>query len=424
MTTISSTMADSSSPPLLRLPLTVLVGIAEALCPHCTEDPAYRSWVTPIHGGGGCALLANTRDLANLAATCRALYHIVCPVLYHQPQCYPGRRLSLLRTLAGRPDLARRVKVLRLDFDISQEQIKDDDDRTFFWDLAERYGWSSEDQAELDMQNDGETGDDGVDEDHPSNVLIAMCRNLEKFSMAIGNGSGFVFLESRILRRLKDVYVTHSDTEMGTNLSKLEDLFLAAPNLETFTSNMTSGVGREVLSLKNLRHLRLDRSSISATSLRTLLRSCPQLEFFGYDAAGAIVNHEQFGPKILRKLLSHYAPQLKHLDLDLRYGYEMRDWNHWNEDEEGDDDAGPEPAPPFASLSYLETLVIDPKLLDDWDRQQPLATLFPQSLRSLTVRVAYRPAKLGLDELKAFASTARTLLPNLTFVKIYDGSQP
>ncbi len=271
------------------------------------------------------------------------------------------------------------------------------------------------------MQNGWRTGCDGVDEDHPSNLLIAMCRNLEKFSMAIGNGSDFVFLESRILRRLKDVYVTHSDTEMGTHLGRLEDLYLAAPYLETFTSNMTSCVGHEDLSLGNLRHLRLDRSSISAVCLRTLLRSCPRLESFAYNAAGAIVGHEQFGPKILRKLLSRYAPQLKHLDLDLRYGYEMSDWNHRNEDQEGGDDAGLEPAPPFASLSHLETLVIDPRLLDDWDGQQPLATLFPQSLRSLTVRVAYPRAKLGVDELKAFASTAHTLLPNLTFVKIYDG---
>ena len=421
MTTMNSTMAESRSPSLLKLPLTALTGIAEALCPHCTEDPAFRHWVSPIHCGGGRALQANTRDLANLAATCRVLYDIVCPVLYHQPQCDPERRLSLLRTLASRPELARRVKVLRLDFDIGQEQIKDDDDRTFFWDLAARYGWSSDDQADLDMQNSRGTGDDEVDEDHPSNLLIAMCRNLEKFSMAIGCGSDFVFLESRILRRLKDVYVTHTDTEMGTHLGRLEDLFLAAPYLETFTSNRTSCVGREDLHLGNLRHLRLDQSSISALSLCTLLRSCPRLESFAYNAAGAIVGEEQFGPKILRKLLSRYAPQLKHLDLDLRSGYDMIHWNPRNEDPEGGDDAGLEPAPPFASLSHLETLVIDPKLLDDWDREQPLATLFPQSLRSLTVLVAYPRAKLGVDELKAFASTAHTLLPNLTFVKIYDG---
>ncbi|KAG7294481.1 hypothetical protein NEMBOFW57_004555 [Staphylotrichum longicolle] len=419
MTTMNTTTAKPSSPYLLRLPPAALAGIAEALCPHCTEDPAFSPWVSPIHGGGGRALLANTHALASLAATCRVLYDIVCPILYHQPQCLPEQRLSLLRTLDSRPELARRVKVLRLDLALGY-QIKDDDDRAFVLDLAVEYGWTSEDQEMLDIHEGWRTGYNGVDQDHPSNLLIAMCRNLEKFSMAIGNGSYFMFLDSTTLRRLKDVYVTHSDTEMGTHLASLQDLFLAAPRLETFTSNMTSGAGDEDLYLKNLLHLRLTWSSISAECLRTLLRSCPRLESFSYEAGGVTVGDEQFGPKILRRLLARYAPQLKRLDINLLYGYNMSNWNHRREDEEGGDDGGPEPAPPFAALSHLETLVIEPRLLNDWDGQQPLATLFPQSLRSLTVWHRGPGDKLGVDDLKAFASTARTLLPNLTVLNVYD----
>ncbi|KAK3897900.1 hypothetical protein C8A05DRAFT_19421 [Staphylotrichum tortipilum] len=264
----------STTRSLASLPLLVLAGIAEALCLHCTEDPDFDRWHTPIHGGGGHALVSSSRALANLAATCKTLYDIVSPILYHQPLAFPKRHVRLLRTLISRPDLARRVKVLRLDLDIGYGQCENEDDETFVLDLAARHGWS----AETNLPEYHPDRDKKVDDDLPPNLLITTCPNLEKFSMGIGYGTNFALLKPATLPRLKDVYITHSDTEMGTCLGALQELYLAAPYLETFTSNMTAGVavdGGEVMPLGNLRHVRLDWSSISGNSLRALSRAQP-----------------------------------------------------------------------------------------------------------------------------------------------------
>ena len=103
----------------------------------------------------------------------------------------------------------------------------------------------------------------------------------------------------------------------------------------------------------------------------------------------------------------------------------MQDDCEWDEGYNGGDGGGrdPEPAPGFSSLTHLETLTIDAALLDDWDGQQSVATLFPQSLRSLTVLSVYSDAGPRKDEFEAFAATARNLLPNLTAFEIRQGSR-
>ena len=408
-------MAEPSAPSLLRLPLVILVGIAEALCPHCTVDPAFSPWHTPIHCGGGRALLRNTRALASLAATCKDLYAIVNPILYHQPQCLPRQRVSLIRTLATRPDLAHRVKVLRLDFDV--EDTLENDDRRFILELARRREWDIEPQPD-------ETEDDPdpdwcriVDDDLPMTLLLSMCRNLEKLSAGISFHLTLEHLRYASLPRLKDVYVTHTDTEMGTHLGSLTPLFDAAPAIETFTSYMADSVGNEVLPLANLRHVHLDWACISAGCLRTLLQSCPHLESFSYQAGGATVGDEQFSSESLRKILLRYAPRVKSLNVEF---YQDSGMSEWDEDSDEND---PEPGPGFSSLAHLETLIVDPELLKGWEEGDPVAALFPQSLRSLTVLPGYGGGP-GEKEWKAFASTAHSLLPNLTHVEIKEKEVP
>ncbi|KAK4148859.1 hypothetical protein C8A00DRAFT_38551 [Chaetomidium leptoderma] len=68
--------------------------------------------------------------------------YLLEPFLNISAQCYPEGRVGLLRTLASRPDLARRIKVLRLDFDGGYAALKDDGDRAFVLELAARYGWA------------------------------------------------------------------------------------------------------------------------------------------------------------------------------------------------------------------------------------------------------------------------------------------
>jgi hypothetical protein len=294
---------------------------------------------------------------------------------------------------------------------------EDEEDKAFVLDLAARHGWTDALQAAFCVENGlrPEFWDDKGAMDLLTSLLIAMCPNVETLSTGVGYHALFMLLQPATLPRLKDVYVTHIDTEMGTYLGSFNRLYLAAPNIEMFTGAMTAGVGREDLPVGNVRDLLLDWSCITAGCLRTLLRSCPQLESFEYHAGGPTVGDNQFSPESARKLLLRYAPKLKHLHMDLRDGYDMLDWG--DEDDE-DDGSDPEPAPGFASFSCLETLTVDPGMLDDWDTQQPVATLFPQSLRSLKLLRAYprSGAKLTDDKFKAFASTARDLLPNLQHV--------
>ncbi len=49
-----------------------------------------------------------------------------------------------------------------------------------------------------------------------------------------------------------------------------------------------------------------------------------------------------------------------------------------------------------------------------------MATLFPKSLWHLTVITDQLPAKLGGQDLKTFASTSRSLLPDLTLIATQD----
>ncbi|KAK3896919.1 hypothetical protein C8A05DRAFT_20215, partial [Staphylotrichum tortipilum] len=311
-------MSEPSTRPLDSLPLLVLTGIAAALCPHCTEDPSLQPWETPIYFGGGSALLSPTCALANLAATCKDLNSIITPILYHQPQCDPGQLISLLRTLDRRPDLARRVKVLGLDYDCDHD-IKDEHDRAFVLDLVARYGQPTTPQADADTE-DGTlrrlAEDERVDGDYPINLLLAICPNVEKFSTGLDYFWDFSLLRPASLMHLKDVYVAHRDTELGIHLKALWGLYLAAPHLESFTSFMVADIGPEPFPLANLRHLRLEQSAISAGCLRALLSSCPQLESFFYEAGGGQVSPDQFSVTSLRKLLLRYVPRLKRLEVD------------------------------------------------------------------------------------------------------------
>ena len=395
----------------LSLPLLVLAGIAEALCPHCTEDPKFRIWRTPIHFSDyPRPLIICTRALASLALTCKDLYAIVNPVLYHQLQGPSKGRLSLLRTLAKRPELARRVKVLRLDFDTGIGELENEEDWAFAQALAVRLGWSTALPSATNRWG-------RMDDDFITSLIVALCINLEKLSTICDGFDDVGIPQPATLQCLKEFYLTHYDTEMGTSLQESKRLYLAAPNIETITSCMTCSVGTDTLPLSNVRHLRLDWSCISSGCLRTLLRSCPQLESFAYEAGGATVGDEQFNTKNLRTFLLRYVPRLKHLEVDFQQDCGM---SEGDEGDEGDGDGSdPEPAPGFSSLIHLETLTVDPAVFDDWDDdQQSVASLFPPSLHSLTVLPASSDTGPGNDELEAFATIARNLLPNLTTFKI------
>jgi len=248
------------------------------------------------------------------------------------------------------------------------------------------------------------------------NLLLALCPNLTKVTTDLRRWYRFDLLQPAALPHLKDVFITASNSWDNINLGDLRGLYHAAPSIESFTSSLVGCEGNEPLPWANLRRLSLDMSSISPACLSVVLTSCPQLESFNYFMAGC------YSIVITRmmRFLSHYAPQLKHLYLHIDWESDDEveldsDWDEvWYKDL-------PEPVPGFASLSYLETLVLDgPELLDDWHDQRPVATLFPRSLRSLAlIHVSSPPTIVGVG-LGEFIRTSRSFLPNLTSLTVRD----
>jgi hypothetical protein len=89
-----------------------LLGICAWLCHHCYSDPTtfYREL-----DDDRVEVKHRQIDLANFALSCRRLYYVAIPFLYHMPRpSNPRQAIRLLHTLAHHPGLAEHVKVLRL----------------------------------------------------------------------------------------------------------------------------------------------------------------------------------------------------------------------------------------------------------------------------------------------------------------------
>jgi hypothetical protein len=250
------------------------------------------------------------------------------------------------------------------------------------------------------------------------NLLMAMCPNLEKVTTDVNHMFRFDFLKPGTLPRLKDVLLTNVDTGSCTKPSEMNRLFHAAPSIESFTAHRPLRVVPMLMALANLRHLGLEQSYMPASCLDVVLMSCPQLESFAY---GMPAPHRVTISQVMKIMLRH-VPQVKHLDLDIS---DPGDGEEEEEEQEAEDrlywDEYASPAPGFASFSQLETLVVSgPALWDEW-YDEPAATLFPQSLRTLSLVVGFVPPNLAgvpMQEftgvpVEEFVSAARNALPNL-----------
>ncbi|KAL2024923.1 hypothetical protein VTK56DRAFT_3622 [Thermocarpiscus australiensis] len=412
-------MPWSNNSGLQTLPSEILLAIAYSFPGASTYDPirseACRLWLgaTDIQDVG----LGLSKALASLARTCRTLYDIVNPVLYQQPRV----SVRLIRTLADRPDLAGHVRNLL--FPDCFEELSAEDE-SFVLDLASRYTWVD------NPHHNGGPAEYLKDEpdDFLSSLLIAMCPNVESLSIGCGYFYSFPFVQPGSLPRLKYLHVAHTDTELGTSLANSMAICRAAPDLEVLEGFMISHVGS--LPLQNVRELFLWNSAISHIQLRKLLRSCPRLESFGYEAGGATSGDYQFLPADAERIIARYAPQLKRLELDLRHGEEMfesRPFAGEEEDSSGDGDGGDEggnvamSAAGVSSLRYLETVTLDGECLPrEADETDLLISRLPKSIRSVTLLPAWSGDRIphpGPTAVRQLARAARDVFPNLRVIK-------
>lgn len=171
------------------LPNTVLYGIVEALCPHCTPDPQRGPyhWVTD-----GLYPLPDARisSLAAFARTYRNLNDLPTPALYHEPT--PS--LALIRTLAEKPELGRHAINLYCDDFIFINRPTPDGFTTVDVEIQNMLP---------ELRNLGELLKHKDSEFLMQGLLLSMCPNLEDVNVSIGTEALFSFSDPGSLPRLR-----------------------------------------------------------------------------------------------------------------------------------------------------------------------------------------------------------------------------
>ncbi|KAK4042864.1 hypothetical protein C8A01DRAFT_13605 [Parachaetomium inaequale] len=263
-----------------NLPDELIGAIVQRLCLSCTpreEDPSCSCEDTNQRDRGRVAALAA------LCQTSRQLNSLATVHLYHHPLC-TRRAAVLAQTLVARKDLARHVKHLCLG--------------DTFWDALSRRAEARNVQVD---------------------TVTSLCPNLESLHATLDYHEALQYMEE-----------TGSITtlpQLGVDWTTTLSLLRAAPNLTTLTLTLISACsdlsdlgGGGDKTLPNLTTLAFQFSTLSAASLITALRACPNLETFKYHMGGPLVGAEQFAlPEAEHALLAH-APKLKFVRLHPNWG--------------------------------------------------------------------------------------------------------
>ena len=426
-----------------RLPATVLCGIAEALCPHCTPDHQRRGhrkfWSSAGAGGPLPGPDPRLRTLAALARTCWTLNDVATRALYHEPCA----SVHLVRTLNEKPELCRHVTNLYID--VVSDRYNDsvgtvDEDNALLLQIAAKHAPGG---LLPNPENDNEGGHTtpgaflAADREYfVQSLLIAMCPNIQDLFASCGYRADFPFSTPGSLPRLRHLHITHTDTELGTSIQGASQLLTAAPRLESLWGYMISWCTQSIPVLPHVRELRFVNSTFGRNVLVNLLRACPNLESFAYDAGGATSGDEQFTPRQAQRALLRYAPELKHLELHFANDEGMSELQEVDEeeeeDEEGDDNHDDDDGnntclnSRLTALSSLETLSVDwgclERELKGPDDAPYLASLVP---RSVTLVEYFPLVKPGWGEsylklVQRLAEAAPALLPNLQTIRLED----
>ncbi|KAK4442014.1 hypothetical protein QBC34DRAFT_387735 [Podospora aff. communis PSN243] len=424
-------MAASAGTNLDRLPITVLDGIVKAICPHCTVEPSSQrdrlDWAVYVNGAGSAEDVKRVQQLAALARTSWTFNNVATPALYHQPRA----NLRLIRTLYQRPELCRHVTNLYASDGFHSNDLSDED-KAMLIAIASRY---SEEQPRPGQPVIDLYAIEGFLEEHPGefieSLLVAMCPNLQDLFISCGYNAQFPFSKPGTLPRLKHLHIAHTDTELGTPLSRARDLIMAAPNLTKLWGFMIRHTFTGTMPLKNIKELRFTSSAFGRADLVRLLRACPLLEVFGYQAGGATSGDYQFTSREAQNALVRYAPNLKYLQLHQCNGEDM--WSSDvesdtsdGEDEDEEDDADSEQYinKGLAALSSLEALDLDGSCLrPGWEKEDPghLLAIMPNTIKEVTLCPRWGigwETGIMAGVVRRLAEAAGSLFPNLKTISV------
>lgn len=356
---------------LQGLPTELLEHIIGSFCLRCTYPPPCQC--TPrciyISPNWTCATrqhLATPWDrdrkgrtlaLHALCLTSRRLQDTATRHLYHHPDT--TKWWLLARTLLDQPALAQHIKTLSFpeNFDdppskaslppqvLSHYQAKLD---SYFATAPATVPEHEHEGSprERHLQNQAH-----VWEAYGSNDAIALvaslCPAAERFAAVVNHGSEAGLLGLCLpgsLPALRRVEVSHWDTENGICLEVLVPLCRAAPGLEVLGCHALSDeseageAGMGGVTMAGLRRVDFVNSAMGAGALGDLLRACPGLEMFGYEAGGACIGYKQFTPSQARDLMMEHGGRLKRVVMDLSMAEHCWDdvedeWLPWDEEE-------------------------------------------------------------------------------------------
>jgi hypothetical protein len=352
---------------LQTLPIELLEHIVGSFSLYCTDRP--RCQCTPrcidISPNWTCSTSQDigswNRDrkerilaLHALCLTSRRLQNTATRHLYHHPDT--KKWWLLARTLIDQPALAQHVKTLSFPENFDERPSKDSLPPQVLSDyqaqLARYFatatvlpdeGGSPQDHHERNTLHIWQTNG-GND---TTALLASLCPAVERLEAVVNYGMGVDLFELCLpgsLPALRTAELAHWDTENGIPLGALVPLFKAARGLEVLGCHMLSDesdpgeMGMEVGMAAALRRVDLVNSCIGAGALGDLLKACPGLEMFGYEAGGACIGYKQFTPSQAKELMMEHGKRLKRVVMDLSMAEGCWDdhedeWVGWDEQE-------------------------------------------------------------------------------------------
>lgn len=278
------------------------------------------------------------RTLAKLCHVCKRFCRIAQPLLYEFPRGMTQLKPALFRTLVERRDLAQRARSLTL------EDLPGNEPSTSINEALEFVRESNLPDALAKALEETIT-----DEDSETQVAVclALLPNLRRLSLPLGyNKSGVLEFfqiagrprwadqgtqavrEADMLPELKELSLSHYDTESALGLWESMDIF-AHPPLERFCGHAIDLTGpmpeRWASQRLGIKYISLGWSLMDGDGLESLLTLCPQLSTLKVEWGSATVGSSDMNFNSMGDALRRHATNLETLDLDPRDSFEVVD---------------------------------------------------------------------------------------------------
>ncbi|KAH8686451.1 hypothetical protein BGZ61DRAFT_454490 [Ilyonectria robusta] len=312
-------------PQLLDLPVEILQAICQQLCAHCTSGSDF---TPPKRLETGSPSLPDvsrpkndTKALIALSQTCRKLYPIARPVVYHEyvsEQWKTSHVAGFFRTILERPDLAALVQRLSLaskDFEepsslsIQGQLIRDN--------LVLPPGFD----GKLYMANIDESREDCTIHNTWSelcvDLILSTLPNMTQLHLSILSYSPYGALlpqSPTLLSALKAIQLETKGIN-GFHLETCAGLLTKPANLERLQLTLCTSIGRR-LDLGTVRWLKLVDCMLFREHVHTLAESCPNLEtFISHNRNATLDDVDHCTPRAFAEGVLPCKDTLRHLEI-------------------------------------------------------------------------------------------------------------